>query len=205
MLLSGRSSGDVPGERRRALVDPLEVSERRVHALGDLRAAAGDVARAVLEPCLAEMERRSEERYAEVTRRFRELAGTLPVRLVESVPDAVPRPLREDPAETLPAPRRLYFMALMHYHYPASPWWHLWRRIMPAGMRRRRDRKAAEAYLLHLLEVNSARVEGDLNDRVTESRLAREAGQLAVAAEVERIDRLLERLQAILPRAGQAA
>jgi hypothetical protein len=273
-------------------VDPLEVSERRVHALGDLRAAAeraladlapllaaeeqrmarwigaareaflaqatpgaderlrerlaagrpdttreaalaaaGDVARAVLEPWLAEMERRSEERYAEVTRRFREAADTLPARLVESVPDAAPLPLREDAAETLTAPRRFYFTALMHYHYPASPWWHLWRRVMPAGMRRRRDRKAAEAYLLHLLEVNSARVEGDLNDRVTESRrrleaavraavedvgraaadalararLAREAGQLAVAAEVERIDRLLERLQAILPRAGQAA
>lgn len=280
------------GERHRALVDPLEVSEHRVRALGDLRAAAeraladlapllaaeeqrmarwigaareaflaqampgaderlrerlaaggpdttrdavlaaaGDVARAVLEPWLAEMERRSEERYAEVTRRFRELAGTLPARLVESVPDAVPLPLREDAAEALTAPRRFYFTALMHYHYPASPWWHLWRRVMPAGMRRRRDRKAAEAYLLHLLEVNSARVEGDLNDRVTESRrrleaavraavedvgraaadalararLAREAGQLAVAAEVVRIDRLRERLQAILPRAGQAA
>ena len=289
--LAGRLAWEL-GERRRALVDPLEVSERRVHALGDLRAAAeraladlapllaaeeqrmarwigaareaflaqatpgaderlrerlaaggpdttreaaltaaGDVARAVLEPWLAEMERRSEERYAEVTRRFRELAGTLPARLVESVPDAAPLPLREDAADTLTAPRRFYFTALMHYHYPASPWWHLWRRVMPAGMRRRRDRKAAEAYLLHLLEVNSARVEGDLNDRVTESRrrleaavraavedvgraaddalararLAREAGQLAVAADVERIDRLLERLQTILPPAGQAA
>ena len=289
--LAGRLAWEL-GERRRALVDPLDVSERRVRALGDLGAAAqraladlapllaaeeqrmarwigaareafltqatpeargrlrlhpatggpdstreaslaaaGDVARAVLEPWLAEIERRAEDRYTEVTRRFRELEGALPARLVESVPDAVPFPLREEAAEALTAPRRFYFTALMHYHYPASPWWPLWRRVMPAGLRHRHDRKAAEAYLLHLLEVNSARVEGDLNDRVTESRrrleaavrgavedvgraasdaldrarLAREAGQLAVAAEVDRIDRLLERLQAILPQAGQAA
>ncbi|HYL28456.1 MAG TPA: hypothetical protein VEU27_00900, partial [Gemmatimonadales bacterium] len=43
------------------------------------------------------------------------------------------------------------------------------------------------------------------DDALARARLAREAGQLAVAADVERIDRLLERLQAILPRAGQAA
>lgn len=289
--LAGRLARELD-ERRRALVDPLEVSELRVRALGHLRAAAetgladlapllaaeeqrmarwieaarevflrdacpparrrlherltveaadatrepalaaaADVARGTLDPWLAEMERRAEERYVELTRRFRQLAAALAGRLAESAPDAGPLGLAEDAADTLAVPRKFFFTALMHYHYPASPWRHLWRRVTPPGVRRRSDRKAAERYLRHLLEVNSARVEGDLNDRVAESRrrlesavratvedvgraatealerarLARDAGRHAVAAELERIGGLSARLQTILPRSGQAA
>ena len=281
------------GERRRALVDPLEVSEQRVRALADLRAraeraladlapllaaeqeriarwlgaerdtflahassgacerlrerlaasgrglgratalaAACDVARAALEPWLQEMECRADVQYTEATARFRELTGLLFTRLVESVSqEAAPLALRADAVEMLAAPRRFFFTALMSYHYPASPWWHLWQRVLPPGVRRRRDWTAAETYLLHLLEVNAARVEGDLNERVGESRrrleaalraaveeivraasdalsqarAVREGGHQSVSAEVERLDRLLEQVRGMTPPAGQAA
>ncbi|HEX5386663.1 MAG TPA: dynamin family protein [Gemmatimonadales bacterium] len=197
----------------------------------DALAAAEAVARAVLEPWLEVMEHEASGQYTVATLRFRELANQLMARLLGSVPGRNGTfSLPETATDGFATPRRFYFTALMQYHYRAAPGRQLAERLMPAAVRRRRATAAANSYLNHLLEVNASRVEGDLAERIAESRrcleratraemrevrrasldaLARaratqEAGERAVAHELGQIERWLEEIRALMDSGNQA-
>ncbi|MBI3983411.1 MAG: dynamin family protein [Gemmatimonadetes bacterium] len=84
------------------------------------------------------------------------------------------------------APGGFYFTSLLSYHVSPLPWAGLADRLLPGPIARPRRRAAAQRYLEHLLMVNAVRVESDLREHVTESRvrLQREVDQ--VLAEVSR-------------------
>lgn len=65
--------------------------------------------------------------------------------------------------------RQFYFTSLMHVT-GGSPLTWLVDRFTPEGVRHAHVARAATAYLTHLLESNSHRVENDLKDRTRESR-----------------------------------
>jgi hypothetical protein len=65
--------------------------------------------------------------------------------------------------------RQFYFTSLMHAT-GGSPLTWLIDRFAPEGVRQTHVARAATAYLTHLLESNSHRVENDLKDRTRESR-----------------------------------
>ena len=67
------------------------------------------------------------------------------------------------------ARRQFYFTSLMHAT-GGSPMTWLLDRFAPRAVRHAHIARAADAYLTHLLESNSHRVENDLRDRTRESR-----------------------------------
>ena len=178
---------------RAELRERLDVRLRRQAAL-DL---ANDVARAHLAPWLEASEqeagrayRAAVTRFVTLTREFLErVAATGEVGLQTIAPD-------EDAAswEELREPRGFYFANLLSQHRSPLPWAALLDRVMPSRLVGRSRRRAAEAYLEHLMVVNATRVESDLRQRVEESgrrlrtdlnRRLTEVGQAAVRA-VER-------------------
>ncbi|HET7601192.1 MAG TPA: dynamin family protein [Gemmatimonadales bacterium] len=194
--------------------------------------AARDLAEANLQDWLAQLEQRVQVEYTAAMRRYRELGADLVGRLLAAVPGGTTPGLDVDETDgPLAAPRRFFFAELLHYHYPATPWWHAAQWLLPASIRRRRAHDAAEAYLRHLLEVNSSRVQGDLEDRLrlargrlesavrellervargaedalARARAAQQAGEWRISQEVERIGELLSRLRALAPSPGKAA
>jgi GTP-binding protein EngB required for normal cell division len=155
---------------------------------------ANEIARACLEPWLAESEREAERGYREVVGRFGTLARDFLERaaaLAGIASDTLPLKDVESATEGLQAPRGFYFTNLLHYHLSPYPWSGLVDRLLPGPIARRRRLAAARRYLAHLLDVNATRVESDLTNRVFESRsrvraalerALREAGQTAAAA-----------------------
>ncbi len=178
---------------------------------------ANEVARARLEPWLAEAERAAAEAYRAATARFLDLARGFLGPLAESA-GVQSADLLVGGSEEFEGTRRFYFTDLLYRHDPASPWVWIADALIRGRWGRRRAAAAAERYLADLLLVNAARVQGDLDERLWESRrrleaeirsalsavhrtatraldrarAAQAAGQRSVAAEIESLDRRLE-------------
>jgi len=90
----------------------------------------------------------------------------------------------DSPREGLRARRGFYWHDLLHRHDPPRPWRRWADRLLPAGVSRRRVSDAAAGYLADLLFVNALRVEGDLNDRVQESRRVLESELTTILREL---------------------
>ena len=203
-----------------------ELSERVDGRLrrGAALALASDIAHIHLGPWLEQSEREAAEAYRSTMGRFvtfareflERVAATADIAREAIAPD-------EDAAAwaDLRAPREFYFAHLLSQHESPLPWAALLDRLTPSGLAGRSRRRAADAYLEHLLIVNATRVESDLRQRVEESsrrlqadltrilsgigqaavravergRAARRAGEDAVRVELERLDRWLEDLR----------
>jgi hypothetical protein len=158
-------------------------------------------------------------RFVTLAREFlRRMAATGDMGLQAFVPD-------EDAATwvELREPRGFYFTNLLSQHESPLPWAAPLDRLMPAWLVGRSRRRAAEAYLDHLMIANATRVESDLRQRVEESgrrlrsdlnrmlsgigqaavravergQAAQRAGAKSVRTELDRLDGLLEELRAV--------
>jgi len=132
---------------------------------------ASELAEARLRPWLGESENAAEEAYREAGHRFEQLAQGLLSHLREADDDRSSDPVDLPPEPAgLDRPRGFFFTHLMARHYAMSPLTWFGDRLLPTRVRQRRIESAAERYLVDLLGVNAARVEGDLAERVRESR-----------------------------------
>jgi len=187
---------------------------------------ANETVRALLQPWLVDSERAADRAYREAIRRFVELARGLLER-VSSAAGLYPAELGLDveDGEAFAARRGFYFTDLLHRHAPATPWVWIVDAIAPRSLERKRALAAAERYVADLLRVNAARVRGDLDDRLRDSRHrletqlrvvlhegrqaaaraldraqnAQAAGQAAAEHELGAVDGRLARLEAVQP------
>lgn len=181
--------------------------------LDGLRAAAGahrtraveaaiDVARACLERWRHEQEPEVERLYREGMERFAELLGEVHARTA-GVPELARLP-RPELATGITARSRLFYTEMLAAA-PASAGARLLDALRPPRVRRRAIEGHATTYLERLLEVNSARVRNDFQERVQESRRRLEdelrRGLQDVAAAAERAVEQARRARA----AGAAA
>jgi predicted GTPase len=135
---------------------------------------AQQFARRELQETLSVIEHDASEIYARLAGRFVEMANALlhDLARVESALAALP-PLSAPTA--LEGRRRFYFTEMMTLT-ATSPWRSAMEAVLPPGARRDAIRERVERYLERLLDTNTSRVIGDLDERLTESRqeLARE-------------------------------
>jgi GTP-binding protein EngB required for normal cell division len=167
---------------------------------------ANAVARECVRPWLTASERDAEAAYRDATRRFSEY-GVQALAKLGQAGDLDPATLRLDaePTDGFRARRGFYFHDLLYRHDPPRPWRPLVDRLLPPRVSRRRVAEAAERYLEDLVHINASRVEGDLNERVQESRRHLEAEMAGMLAElVEAAERALERARQARS-AGEAA
>jgi hypothetical protein len=184
---------------------------------------ARGVGRRVIEGWLREVEPRAEELYRQATGRFIELANGFLARLRASGDPALTRLPDGLPAEAhFRAKRRFYFTDLLSVASRGPEAW-LLGMVRPRRAALAAAQRDAAEYLERLLDTNSARVSNDLIDRVAESRrslegdlsaLLREiatsaehaleqarerhrAGDAAVRAELERLESLQQRVDAL--------
>lgn len=197
-----------------AVVSRLAAGEPR----GRLRQSAYDAARELvvrrITAWLAEVEPEAEARYRQATQRFVVLANEFLASLTTSADSSFARlPASLEPEAGFRAPRQFYFASLMHLT-GVPPWTWLFDRVGPrAAVVRAVGRRAAQ-YADRLLASNASRVTFDLRDRVSESRRAleselrflleeivaaamralaaarqaREGGEAATAAELQRLN-----------------
>ena len=157
--------------------------------------AAQRCARRHIEPWLAAQQATAEDRYREVANRFVELANDFLARAQRSgVPGLEHLPPTMDREQTFRTRSGFWFTELVTLAYPLSPGQWLLDVLRPRAMERRALLRVAEGYLDRLFEVNSARVQNDLRERVFESRRQLEA------AVHRRLQRVYETAQRALER-----
>jgi GTP-binding protein EngB required for normal cell division len=178
---------------RAELRERLDVRLRR-QAAHDL---ANDVARAHLGPWLETSEQEAGRAYRAAVTRFVTLAREFLQRVSATGDVGLHTIAPDEDAATwveLREPRGFYFANLLSQHRSPLLWAALLDRILPSRLVGRSRRRAAEAYLEHLIVVNATRVESDLRQRMEEggrllradlNRMLSEVGQAAVRA-VER-------------------
>jgi len=197
-------------------VTQLEGPALRAHAMEQAR----DIAHDAVDGWRGEAAAAEEARFARVSKRFAEHAEAFLSQLANSgefPPDALAAPRMPDIALH---PRERYvfheFRRMQSGHWLAS----LLDRVLPQEAARRAIRRDVREFLEQLVDVNSHRVEGDLTERVLESRRRIEAqvrealddvvrsakralqhaqvvranGEAAVGAEVARLDGLARRV-----------
>jgi GTP-binding protein EngB required for normal cell division len=129
---------------------------------------AQQFARRELQETLPVIEHDASEVYARLANRFVEMANALLRDLA-----TVERPLAALPPLTAPTTlegrRRFYFTEMMTLT-ATSPWRAAMEAVLPSRSRRDAIRARAERYLERLLDTNTSRVIGDLDERLTESR-----------------------------------
>lgn len=189
----------------------------------DLMAVAQAIARRHVMPWLDAEEAQAEELYSAVTHRFVSLVNGLLQRISEEQSDDFSHlPKSLDTAQGFRTRSRFYFHDMITVAQPASPLLYSLDAMMGALHILRWFRKDAEKFLEQLLDTNASRVQGDVEQRVVESRLrlesdvrrllrevsasaeqalstAREvmaAGTNAVTNELERLRKLNEELKA---------
>jgi GTP-binding protein EngB required for normal cell division len=135
--------------------------------------AAADVARQVLERWRREQGPEVDRLYRDAMQRFVALLGTVHESLAGApgLPDLDGTPLEA----ALTARSGLHYTEMLRVA-PVSAAVRLLDRLRPPGARRRAVERDAAAYLGRLLEVNSARIANDFQERVLQSRRALEAG-----------------------------
>jgi len=136
---------------------------------------ANRIARTLVLPWSRRIEEEAESSYETIVDRFIRLANDQLTRLNDSTGTGQAIPPLADIPRGLTARRHFAFTDRLVYHYPRSGLPATLRRFLPAGMRRRRDERAAERYIADLLEVNASRVVGDVAERIHESRREVEA------------------------------
>ena len=186
---------------------------------------AQNVAARHINPWLAQEELNASAEYRRIKKRFTAMA----VQMVEGMNDATSGVLYRvlaslDTAPDFEPKSRFQFLGLMHVARPASPFRYLADITLGAVRKRRIIQKDAEVFLKNLFEINTSRVQRDLNDRLTDTRQSleslirqllheslaaarsaldglektRRAGSAAIAAEVTRIASIEKEFQSIL-------
>jgi ribosome biogenesis GTPase A len=177
--------------------------------------------RAEAAPAAERLYRQGAERFAEIANGFLDrLAGS------DDAFAALPRTVNLDLGFRTPS--RLYYTELMDLTGRSPLHWLVDVFVPPAALRRRIEREARD-HLQHLLHANATRVMNDLDERVLESRrrlegelqeylrgiyasaeralqrgrARRNAGQVAVHAEVERLQAARRRIEALELRDAQ--
>ena len=163
---------------------------------------AQDIARARLTPWLEGEANFAEEHFRQISKRFVELANAFLHRLGETdVPglDELPEDLGS--AQGLSAQSQFHFHVIERVAAPASPLLFIADLLLGALGWRAGIVRDARDFLDQLLEVNSSRVQSDVDERVRESRKKLDAEIKGVLREASAIaDRALARA-----RAAQAA
>ena len=212
-------------ERLRQALDTLEHGGRlalRPRAF----AAAQEIYLAVLSPWLPEAQRAAESLYVEASLRFVNLANDFLARLAASGDAALAGLPRSIGPETgFRVRSRLFYTELWGLTGRGVFRW-LGDLLATRASIRRSVERTVGTYLDRIVRANASRIQGDFRERVRESRWrlaaeikallkeisasaeralerARErqmAGAEAVEAEIQRIKRLMERTEAIMPR-----
>ncbi len=147
----------------------------------ELMAIAQTVARRHVMPWLDTEETQAEKLYGEVTQRFVNLVNDLLRQISEEqVVDFLHLPKSLDTEHGFRARSRFFFHDMITIAQPASPMLYL---IDCLAIRSWMQKDAAN-FLDRLLETNAARVQGDVEQRVVESRLRLEADVRRLLREV---------------------
>jgi GTPase Era involved in 16S rRNA processing len=209
--------------------EEFERESRTVHAgfgpaqRRELMALAQAVARRHVMPWLDSEEARAEQLYTAVTQRFVNLVNELLQRISEEQASDfshLPKSLDAEPGFRTRS--RFFFHEMVTIAQPASPLLYSLDVVMGVLRIRRWFQSGADHFLEQLLDTNASRVQGDVEQRVVESRLrlesdvrkllrgvsataeqalsnAREvmaAGTNAVSSELERLGKLRQELEA---------
>jgi GTP-binding protein EngB required for normal cell division len=195
--------------QRQAIEAELRVAVARAldaggpHVRQNALASAQGIAKHAVRHALTIEEQRAAKSYREATERFVELANGLLRRLAVSEPRLADLPLVAT-SSALGGKRRFYFTAMMRLT-ARTPWDVLVDLFAPPRYRRERLIAEATSYLDRLLETNTSRVAGDLDDRLLESRRELEAEVRArLTVLVSSASRALDRARE-LRAAGHAA
>lgn len=151
----------------------------------DLMALAQAIARRHVMPWLDAEEAQAEELYAAVTARFVNLVNGLLQRISEEQSadfSHLPRAL--DAEQGFRTQSRFLFHDMITIAQPASPLLYSSDTVMGALAGRRWFRKRAQNFLEHLLDTNASRVQGDVEQRVVESRVRLESDVRKLLREV---------------------
>ena len=186
-------------------------------------ALAQTIARRHVIPWLDAEETEAEELYAAVTERFVSLVNQLLQRISrEQSSDFSHLPKSLDAGQGFRTHSRFFFHDMITIAQPASPLLYVLDGLTGVLRMRRWFQRGAERFLEQLLDTNASRVQGDVEQRVVESRLRLEsevrnllrevsataehaltnaqemvaAGANAVATEMERLRKLRDELAA---------
>ncbi len=141
-----------------------------------LMAIAQSVARRHVMPWLDAEEAQAEELYSAVTLRFVNLANNLLLRISEErSTDCLQLPKSLDSEHGFRTRSRFFFHDMITIAQPASPLLYVLDALMGALHVHRLMLKAAASFLEQLLDTNASRVQGDVEQRVVESRLKLES------------------------------
>jgi hypothetical protein len=151
----------------------------------EFMAIAQTVARRHVMPWLDAEETHAEKLYAEVTQRFVNLVNDLLQRISETqASDFSHLPKSLDAEYGFRTRSRFFFHDMITLAQPASPLLYLSDCVTGALHIRSWVRKDAVNFLEHLLDTNAARVQGDVEQRVVESRLRLESDVRKLLREV---------------------
>ncbi len=151
----------------------------------ELMAIAQAVARRHVMPWLDTEEAQAEELYGAVTQRFVNLVNGLLQRISEEqAADFLHLPKSLDAEHGFRTRSRFFFHDMITIAQPASPLLYLIDCLMGELHIRRWMQKDAATFLEHLLDINASRVQGDIEQRVVESRLHLESDVRRLLREV---------------------
>jgi len=160
---------------------------------------AQEIARMRLTPWLEAETRYGDEQFRNTAQRFVELGNAFLNRFGESEIaklDELPERLRSD--QGLRAGSRFHFHEIERLAAPASPLLFVSDLVLGALGLRQGIIRDAHGFLAELMEVNSSRVQSDVEERVLESRRELEAGIRRVIREAMTVaDRALGRARAV--------
>jgi hypothetical protein len=151
----------------------------------EFMAIAQTVARRHLMPWLDTEETQAEKLYDEITQRFVNLVNDLLRRISEAQTadfSHLPKSLEAEPGFRTRS--RFFFLDMITIAQPASPLLYLIDCVTGALHIRSWVGKDAVNFLEHLLDTNAARVQGDVEQRVVESRLRLESDVRRLLREV---------------------
>lgn len=141
--------------------------------------AASDIAERSLRPWFLEQSRQAEALYRAVGERYVTLAAEFAERLLQTGDAEGDRRAAVAPLLTIDATLRarsqFFFAHMMTLGAPVAPAEWMLDVVLPRERQRARVQRAADRYLGRLMDTNVARVEGDVRERVLESRRALES------------------------------
>jgi GTP-binding protein EngB required for normal cell division len=164
----------------------------------DLNHLAQNIARAQLTPWLESEAKYAEEVFCKTARRFIEYGNSLLRRLAQTgIPDLEPLPEELGQEQSLRAHSHFYFHVMENLATPASPLLLISDLVLGGLGLRSGIVQDTQEFLDHLLEVNTSRVQNDVDERVRESRKKLEAELRGVLRDASAIaDRALARARA---------
>lgn len=154
----------------------------------DLNHLAQNIARAQLTPWLEGEAKYAEEVFCKTAQRFIEDGNSSLRRLAETgIPGLEPLPEELGREQSLRARSHFYFHVMESLATPASPLLLISDLVLGGMGLRNGIVRDAQEFLDHLLEVNSSRVQNDVDERVRESRKKLEADIKGVLREASAI------------------